>query len=49
MGFDGEQKISSLVRGVRAASSCSSVTRKPLVTSVFTTTVRAPTIATGSG
>ena len=38
VGLDGETKSSTLVAGVRAASSWSTVTRKPLDASVATTT-----------
>ena len=42
VGFDGEAKISSLVFGVRAASSWSTVTRNPSAAVVGTSTTVAP-------
>jgi hypothetical protein len=47
--LDGEQNSSTLVRGVRAASSCSTVTRKPVDWSVPTTTGVAPQSEIASG
>ena len=49
VGLDGDTKTSTLVRGVRAASSWSTVTRKPLVSSVGSSTTTPPENRTGSG
>ena len=49
VGFDGDTKTSSLVRGVRAASSWSTVTRKPVASSVGSSTTTPPEKRIGSG
>ena len=48
-GFDGDTKNRALVCAVRAASSWSTVTRKPEATSVCNTTVVPPAKAMHSG
>ena len=49
VGLDGDTKSRTLVAGVRAASSWSTVTRKPLDASVWTTTGTPPARAMASG
>ena len=49
VGLEGDTKTSSLVRGVRAASSWSTVTRKPVVSSVGSSTTTPPASRIGSG
>src|SRR5436305_3609941 len=49
LGLDGDTKMSAFVRGVRAASSWSTVTLNPVVTSVWSTTGTPPASRIGSG
>ena len=49
VGLDGDTKTSAFVRGVRAASSMSTVALKPVVSSHTTGTVTPPASPMGSG
>ena len=49
LGLSGDTNRSAFVRGVRAASSCSTVTRKPVDSSVSSTTGTPPASAIDSG
>ena len=49
VGFEGETKTSNLVRGVRARSRSSTVTRKPFASLVITGTGTPPARYTASG